>query len=73
VAVQARGFGRRVVDGLVGLVVPREEALVVGVVKRRASDRWVIDSECGSLSDDGLRAGLKEGWGIEYETGWGNI
>ena len=60
------------VDGLVGLVVKREEALVVGVVKRRASGRWVIDSECGSLHDE-MRAGLKEGWGIEYETGWGNI
>jgi hypothetical protein len=60
--------------GLVGLVVKREEALVVGVVKRRASGRWVIDSECGSLNDDfDAAAGLKDGWGIEYESEWGNI
>jgi hypothetical protein len=60
--------------GLVGLVVKQEEALVVGVVKRRASVRWVIDSECGSLNDGfDTATGLKDGWGIEYESEWGNI
>jgi hypothetical protein len=57
VAVQARGFSRRVVGGLTGLVSRREEGLVVGVVKRRGV-RWVIDSECVSLEEgDGGNVG----------------